>query len=187
MSEACTDRGDIEDAGEVYGLQHEVRQRSQSENEPAGVKQASTTEEEQGDEEETNDSDQGVAEVTQCKRGSPLKSACPVCNKEMHPKSLARHCREVHAMETVSMATCVDEEGGLFLVRNSCYGGVGYPIHVKKVMGKENGVQCEVTECTDYMREAWKSGLKTAMCRHLQAVETNCVFPAEIELVLDAL
>ena len=85
------------------------------------------------------------------------------------------------------MATCVDEEGGLFLVRNSCHGGVGYPIHVKKVMGKEHGVQCEVKECTDYMRVAWKSGLKTAMCRHLQAVDTNCVFPAETELVPDAL
>jgi len=110
-----------------------------------------------------------------------------VWNKGSHPKSLARHCREIHAMETVSMAICVDEEGGPFLVRNSCYGGVGYPIHVKKVMGKEHGVQCEVKECTDYMRVAWKSGLKTAMCRHLQALDTNCVFPADTELVPDAL
>ena len=62
------------------------------------------------------------------------------------------------------MATCVDEEGGLFLVRNSFHSGVGYPIHVKKVMGKEHGVQCEVKECTDYMRVAKKSGLKTVMC-----------------------
>ena len=37
------------------------------------------------------------------------------------------------------------------------------------------------------MPVAWKSGLKMAMCRHLQAVETNCVFPAEIELVPDAI
>ena len=176
MSEACKDRGDIVDAGEVYGLQHEVRQQSQNQAEPAGVKQKPTEEEEQGDEEETDDSDQEVTEVTQCKRDRPLKSACPVCDKEMHPKSFARHCREIHAMETVSMASCVYEEGGLFLVRSSCHGGVGYPIHVKKVMGKEHGVQCEVKECTDYMRVAWKSGLKTAMCRHLQAVDTNCVF-----------
>ena len=37
------------------------------------------------------------------------------------------------------------------------------------------------------MQVAWKSGLKTTMCTHLKAVETNCVFPAEIELVPDAL
>ena len=45
------------------------------------------------------------------------------------------------------MATCVDDESGQFLVCNSCHGGVGYPIRVKKVMGKEHGVQCEVKEC----------------------------------------
>ena len=187
MSEACKDRGDIVDAGDVYGLQHEVGQQSQNQAEPAGVKQKPTEEEQQGDEEETNVSDQEVAEVTQCKRDRPSKSVCPVCNKGSHPKSLARHCREIHAWETVSMATCVDEEGGPFLVRNSCHGGVGYPIHVKKVMGKEHGVQCEVKECIDYMRVAWKSGLKTAVCRHLQAVDTKCVFPAETELVPDSL
>ena len=85
------------------------------------------------------------------------------------------------------MATCVEEEGGLFPVRNSCHGGVGYPIHVKKVMGKEHDVQREVKECTDYMRVTWKSGLKPVMCRRLQAVDTNCVFHAETELVPDTL
>ena len=98
MSEACKDRGDIVDAGEVYGLQH-----AQNQAEPAGVKQKPTKEEQQGDGEETNISDQEVAEVTQCKRDRPSKSACPVCNNGMHPKSLAKHCREIHAMETVSM------------------------------------------------------------------------------------
>ena len=167
---------------EVYGLQH-----AQNQAEPAGVKQKPTEEEQQGDGEETNVSDQEAAEVTQCKRDRPSKSACPVCNNGMHPKSLARHCREIHAMETVSMVTCVDEEGGLFPVRNSCHGGVGYPIHVKKVMGKEHNVQCEVKECTDYMRVTWKSGLKPVMCRRLQVVDTNCVFHAETELVSDTL
>ena len=72
-SESCKDREDIEDAAEVYGLQHEVRQGSQNEDEPAGVTQESTREEEQGVEEEAVESDQGVAEVTPCKRGNPLK------------------------------------------------------------------------------------------------------------------
>ena len=171
MSEACKDSGDIVDAGEVNGLQH-----AQNQAKPAGVKQKPTEEEQQGDGEETNVSDQEVAEVTQCKTDRPSKRACPVWNNGMHPKSLARHCREIHAMETVSMATCLDEEGGLFPVRNSCHGGVGYPSHVKKVMGKEHDVQCQVKECTAYMRVTWKSGLKPVMCRQLQAVDTNCVF-----------
>ena len=85
MSEACKDRGDILDAAEVYGPQNEFRQQSQNQPEPAGVKQKPTEEGEQGDEEETHHSDQEVAEVTRCKRERPLKSACPVCNKEMHP------------------------------------------------------------------------------------------------------
>ena len=108
MSEACKDRGDIVDAGDVYGLQHEAGQQSQNQAEPTGVKQKSTEEEQQGDEEETNVSDQEVAEVTQCKRDRPSKSACPVCSKGSNPKSLVRHCREIHAMERVSIATCVD-------------------------------------------------------------------------------
>ena len=135
----------------------------------------STKEGDQGDEEETDDSVQRVAKVTQSKRDRPLKSAWPVCSKDMNPKSLARHCREIHAMK----ATCVDEEGALFLVCNSCRGGVGYPIHVKKVMGKEYRVQCKVKESTDCMQIPWKNVLKTAMYRHLQAVESNCIFPAE--------
>ena len=139
----------------------------------------STKEGDQGDEEETDDSVQRVAKVTQSKRDRPLKSAWPVCSKDMSPKSLARHCREIHAMDTTSMATCVDEEGALFLVCNSCHGGVGYPIHVKKVMGKEHSVQCKVKESTDCMQMPWKNVLKTAMCRHLQAVESNSIFPAE--------
>ena len=46
-------------------------------------------------------------------------------------------------------------------MRNSSHGDEGYPIHVKKVMGKEQGVQCEVKECTDYMPVARKNVLKT--------------------------
>ena len=59
----------------------------------------STKEGDQGDEEETDDSVQRVAKVTQSKRDRPLKSAWSVCSKDMNPKSLARHCREIHAMD----------------------------------------------------------------------------------------
>lgn len=126
-------------------------------------------------------------EKAECMRGEKSKKSCSVCGKEMHPKSLARHCRVAHGVETASMATCFDEEDGLFLVRNSSHGGVGYPIHVKKVMGSEHGVQCEVRDCMDFMRVAWKSGMKTAMCKHLEKVGTNCTFPEEIELSTEAL
>ena len=134
-----------------------------------------------------DDRNEGTPEKAQCMRGEKSKKSCSVCGKEMHPKSLARHCRVAHGVETAAMATCVDEEDGLFLVRNSSHGGVGYPIHVKKVMGSEHGVQCEVRDSMDFMRVAWKSGMKTAMCKHLEKVGTNCTFPEEIELSTEAL
>lgn len=43
-------------------------------------------------------------------------------------------------MDVVFTVICVDEEGGLFVVRNSFYGGVGYFIYVRKVMSSEYGI-----------------------------------------------
>ena len=48
----------------------------------------------------------------------------------MHQKSLARHFCDIHGEEIVNVATCVDEDKSIFLVRNSSRGGVGYPVHV---------------------------------------------------------
>ena len=117
------------------------------------------------------------------RRAIPEMKECSICGKSMRQKSLARHYRDIHDKEIVRVATCVDEDNGIFLVRNSSRGGVGYPVHVKKVMGSENaGIQCEKSECMDYMQVAWRSGITTAECKHLQEVGKNPVFPESITL-----
>ena len=137
-----------------------------------------------GDDEE----EEHTSDMTRSKRNNPDLKECPFCLKAMHRNSLARHCREIHNTEIVNTATCVDEKLGLFLVRNSCRGGVAYPIHVQKVLGSGNvSIQCEQTECMDYMRVAWKSGLTAAECRHLEQVGRNPIFPEEKELLPSAL
>ena len=123
-------------------------------------------------------------EDTTISRGTiPEMKECSICGKSMRQKSLARHYRDIHDKEIVSVATCVDKDNGIFLVRNSSRGGVRYPVHVKKVMDSENaGVQCEKSECMDYMRAAWRSGIPTAECKHLQEVGKNPVFPESVIL-----
>lgn len=130
------------------------------------------------DHEKYSDEDSTISRKT-----IPEMKECSICGKSMCRKSLARHYRDIHEKEIVSVATCVDEDNGIFLVRNSSRGGVGYPVHVKKVMGSENvGIQCEKSECMDYMRVAWRSGITTAECTHLQEVGKNPVFPESIIL-----
>lgn len=130
------------------------------------------------DQEECSNEDSTIS-----RRAIPEMKECSICGKSMHQKSLARHYRDIHDKEIVSVATCVDEVKGIFLVRNSSRGGVGYPVHVRKVMGTENvGIQCEKSECMDYMRVAWRSGITTAECKHLQEVGKNPVFPEAIVL-----
>ena len=40
----------------------------------------------------------------------------------------------MHNTEIVNVATSVDKQRGLFLIRNSSEGSVAYPIHVRKVL-----------------------------------------------------
>ena len=129
-----------------------------------------------------DDRNEGTPEKAECMRGEKSKKSCSVCGKEMRPKSLASHRRVAHGVETASIATCFDEENGLLLVRNSSHGGVGYPVHVKKVMGSERGVQCELRDCMDFLRVAWKSGMKIAMCKPFLK-KSNCLLkPSTISL-----
>ena len=121
------------------------------------------------------------SKITKCKRDNPTSKTCPFCEKSMHPKSLTRHCREMHNTQIVNVATCADKQRGLFLIRNSSRGGVGYPIHVRKVLGSGSVAnQYEQTECMDFMRVAWKSGLSATECRHLEQVGKNSIFPEEL-------
>jgi len=60
--------------------------------------------------------EENLSKVTKCRRDNPTSKTCPFCEKSMHPKSLARHCREMHDTEIVNVGTCVDEQHGLFLI-----------------------------------------------------------------------
>jgi len=117
------------------------------------------------------------------RRAIPEMKECSICGKCMRQKSLVRHYRDIHDKETVTVATCVDEDNAIFLVRNSSRGGVGYPVHVKKVMVSEDvGIQCEKSECMDYMQVPWRTEITRAKCKHLQEVGKNPMFPESIVL-----
>lgn len=116
------------------------------------------------------------------------KKSCPICGKLMHAKSIGRHCRNIHDYQYPDMVTCVDERKGLFLVRHTSKGGVMYPIHVRKILeGEKAGMQCELTECMDFMRVAWRSGITMAECGHLQEVGKGSNYPENLSLSLEAL
>ena len=115
---------------------------------------------------------------------------CPICKKQMHPKSVLRHMRDIHDVELAQVSTCVDARRGLYMVRKSERGGVAFPLHVKKIVsseGQDSGVACEREECMQLMRIGWRSGYHTAECPHLVAAAKCLYFPEEIELDLDLL
>jgi len=125
--------------------------------------------------------------MTSSRKKVSQTAECPICSKTMHIKSIRRHCKEQHDAE-LSGATCVDEEEGLFLIRNSSKGGVSYPIHVQKVIGGvKTTVACEVDHCMDTMAVAWRSGITSAECHHLANVGKNPCFPQKINLDQDVL
>ena len=69
------------------------------------------------------------------------------------------------------------KDNGILLVRNSSRSGVGYRVHVKKVMGSENaGIQSKKSKCIDYMQVAWRT-----VCKYLKEVGKN-VLPDSIIL-----
>ena len=43
---------------------------------------------------EGSDNEEKRSKITKCRRDNPTSKTCPFCERSMHPKSLARHCRE---------------------------------------------------------------------------------------------
>ena len=120
--EGCRD----ENEDRVSSENHDEEPHDEGEQEVTGQED----EEDETYEVQSNNIDDETLKNCKSNRSNITKRACLICKKYMYPKSLARHCRNIHQLEVVSTAICVDEEGGLFLVRNSSHGGVGYPIHV---------------------------------------------------------
>lgn len=55
-----------------------------------------STDDQPSDTDEREDNDEEAPEMDKSHRGEQVKKMCPLCNKSMHPKSLARHFREIH-------------------------------------------------------------------------------------------
>ena len=89
------------------------------------------------------------------------RKTCDLCGKLMRADSIGRHMKNIHAIDERISAVCVDREHAIFMVPKS-KSGVGYPIHVKKLLhGTENKeLFCESQKCMDMMAVCTHSGMK---------------------------
>ena len=115
------------------------------------------------------------------------KKECPICKKQMDPRSVPRHLRDIHGQE-IPKSVCVDEGRGIYMVRKSSKGGVAYPIHVQKSFSSSESIRrkgvpfCEDDRCRDYMDVAWRSGMNAVECRHIQQVGANSEYQDGVTL-----
>ena len=75
------------------------------------------------------------------------------------------------------------------MVRRSQQGGVGFPIHVQKVVNSTkdgNKNVCELQSCRDEMEIASRSGMKGRECQNLSIVN-NAFYPPDVQLDISKL
>eukprot|EP00795_Rhopilema_esculentum_P004137 gene4136-20321_t len=103
-------------------------------------------------------------------------------------KNIKRHMKTIHNTEFLFTAVCCDREKGLYMVKRSQHGGIGFPVHVLKKINYIDGVavNCEVDSCRDEMSIAARSGMKGRECQHLLLVN-NALFPESLQLDVEFL
>ena len=81
-------------------------------------------------------------------------------------------------------AVCCDQERGLYIVCKNQKGGIGYPVHVQKVIhcSKSTSVDCGDLKCKVEMQLASRAQLTGRECRHLLQVN-NASFPDRTILI----
>ena len=131
-------------------------------------------------------------EEPKCLRNVKQQKSCPICQKEMDPRSIGRHCRAVHQEEVTPQSICMDLKKGIFMVRKSMSGGVAFPVHVRKMNwnredSDEQSVFREHDPCMTYMYIARRSGMPAAECPHLRNVATSSVYKKGVTLNEDDL
>jgi len=101
-----------------------------------------------------------------------------ICEKTMHPNSLARHHKDIHHKLMVLSCVCVDEKQGLFFVRKHMKGGIVYCTHVKKLIC-ENGIyfKCENDSSADFMEVTRLSNMPSVECCHLTQCSSTFIIP----------
>ena len=60
---------------------------------------------------------------------------------------MKRHCKSKHAIEPCTLLFALNL--GIYMVKKSEHGGVGYPIHVQKIVNANQGwiIDFEVESC----------------------------------------
>ena len=101
----------------------------------------------------------------------------------MHKKSLKRHERCKHGAREPYTAICCDSKEGIYMVKRSTHGGIGFPLHVQKIVNanKGNRMECENQSYRDLMIMAVRSEMTGRECVHLMQVN-NAFFPVQVEL-----
>eukprot|EP00112_Aurelia_sp_Birch-Aquarium-sp1_P019165 Seg469.5 transcript_id=Seg469.5/GoldUCD/mRNA.D3Y31 product="hypothetical protein" protein_id=Seg469.5/GoldUCD/D3Y31 len=96
---------------------------------------------------------------------------------------MKRHCLIKHNLDPTYNAVCYDAGEGIYMVRKSKREGIGYPLHVQKVVNSldDKVVACEEESCRNEMQIASRSKMKGRECYHLMQVN-NAYFPTEVEL-----
>ena len=116
------------------------------------------------------------------KRSAKPSGSCSKCGKTMLRKNLKRH--SVNAYNSmIIMAVCCDLERGLYMVRKNPKGGIGYPVHVQKVLhsSDKTSVDCGDAKCKLEMQLAGRAKMTGRECRHLLQIN-NASYPETVSL-----
>eukprot|EP00112_Aurelia_sp_Birch-Aquarium-sp1_P013996 Seg2997.2 transcript_id=Seg2997.2/GoldUCD/mRNA.D3Y31 product="HMG domain-containing protein 3" protein_id=Seg2997.2/GoldUCD/D3Y31 len=123
------------------------------------------------------------ARLPKIKRAVAKRVPCNICGLELNANNMKRHCLIKHNLDPTYNAVCCDAGEGIYMVRKSKRGGIGYPLHVQKVVNSldDKVVACEEESCRNEMQIASRSKMKGRECYHLMQVN-NAYFPTEVEL-----
>ncbi|XP_041844142.1 uncharacterized protein LOC121641866 [Melanotaenia boesemani] len=102
---------------------------------------------------------------------------CPICNILINKKNLKKHIERKHTSKQKDtkpsrhlQSECIDSENGIYMVQKAIHGSHS-PLHVQNhVQGETQHVSCESTVCQDKMELAWRNGLTSYLCIHLESL-----------------
>ena len=108
---------------------------------------------------------------------------CHHCGKSMLKKNLRRHSVTAHNYITFT-AVCCDQELGLYMVCRNQQGGIGFPVHVQKILhsSEVTSVDCGDLDCKMEMQVAGRAKMTGRECVHLLKVN-NAQYPETVKLL----
>ena len=108
---------------------------------------------------------------------------CHLCGKSMLKKNLKRHSVTVHK-RVITTAVCCDQKRGLYMVRKTQNGGIGYPVHMQKIIhgSTSTSIDCGDLKCKIEMQVASRAKMPGRECKHLRQVN-NASYPDRVILL----